>query len=226
MTDKSVPREIDRNSSALLLAGYGTATVVDACSQTCMLDVDWIALMPACSIAGPALTVRCIAGDNLSIHAAMAEVRAGDVMVITGGENSSVALVGDMIGTQLKARGAAGVLLNGPVRDIEALRKLELPVWARSIRPKGPVKQVYGSVGSDIIIAGVRIRSGDWVVLDADGAVLVPFESVHDAIDSARKRHDGEVSKRPRYAAGEIAADILDLHPLIESQRSSGKGQT
>lgn len=190
-----------------------------------MLDAAWIALMPERTVAGPAVTIRCVPGDNLSIHAAMDKLSPGDVMVIAGGESSSIALLGDMLGTQAKARGVAGVLLDGPVRDVQALCALGLPVWARSIRPKGPVKNEFGSVGEDVTITGVRIRSGDWMVLDVDGAVAVPAESVAGAIDSARARHDNESVKRERYAAGELSLDVLKLRPVIEAQRAKRAGE-
>jgi len=223
---KAVNTPQERESISAALVSFGTATVVDACAQASMLDAAWIALVPERAVAGPAVTIRCIPGDNLSIHAAMDQLSPGDIMVIAGAESSSIALLGDMLGTQAKARGVAGVLLDGPVRDVKALCALDLPVWARSIRPRGPVKKVFGSVGEDVTITGVCIRSGDWIVLDADGAVVVPAEAVGGAIDSARLRHDNEGVKRERYAAGELSLDVLRLRPVIEAQRAqSGRGR-
>ncbi|MES2536512.1 MAG: dimethylmenaquinone methyltransferase [Pseudomonadota bacterium] len=200
------------------LADCGAATVVDACADATMLDADWIVLLPQRTVAGPVLTVDCVAGDNLSIHAAIAELAPGEILVVAGGADSTIALLGDMIGTQLKARGAAGVLVDGPVRDIEALRALDLPVWARRIRPAGPVKKTFGAVGGDILVAGVYVRRGDWMVMDADGAVVLPATAVPGALESARKRQDGETEKRKRYAAGEISVDVLNLKALLAAQ--------
>src|SRR5579863_6554316 len=126
------------------LARLGSATVYEAGGRGGYIDADLHQAVPGSRAAGPARTVVCAQDDNLMVHAVMAEVQPGEVIVLTMPEPRPVALVGDLLATQAQAHGAAGMLIDGSVRDVEALAELDLPIWARWIRVKGATKDIPG----------------------------------------------------------------------------------
>jgi 4-hydroxy-4-methyl-2-oxoglutarate aldolase len=198
------------------LAELGSATVHEAAGRAPVVDVALIQIVPGSRAAGPARTVRCGQDDNLMVHAAVAEAEPGEVLVLTMPEARPVALVGDLLATQMKARGVAGLLVDAAVRDVEELRELGLPVWARYVRVSGAEKAVTGEIGQPVQVGGATIRQGDVVVLDADGAVVVVQERIADVLAAARERAAREVDKRAKLEAGELSYDLDNLRALVE----------
>ncbi len=198
------------------LAQLGSATVHEAAGRAPVVDVALIQIVPGSRAAGPARTVRCGQDDNLMVHAAVAEAEPGEVLVLTMPEPRPVALVGDLLATQMKTRGVAGLLVDAAVRDVEELRELGLPIWARHVRVSGAEKAVVGAIGEPVEIGGATIRQGDVVVLDADGAVIVAQERTADVLAAARERAAREVDKRAKLQAGELSYDLDNLRALVE----------
>jgi 4-hydroxy-4-methyl-2-oxoglutarate aldolase len=199
------------------LALLGTATVHEAARRAAVVDVPLHRIVPGSRAAGPARTVRCGQGDNLMVHAAVAEALPGEVLVLTMPEPAPVALVGDLLATQAKGRGVAAVLVDAAVRDLEELRELGLPIWARYVRVQGAEKSIPGTIGEAVEVGGATIRQGDVVVLDADGAVVVEHERVDDVLTAARERAERERDKRAKLQAGELSYDLDSLRRLVES---------
>jgi 4-hydroxy-4-methyl-2-oxoglutarate aldolase len=160
--------------------------------------------------------VRCGQSDNLMVHAAVAEAEPGEVLVLTMPEPAPVALVGELLATQARGRGVAAILVDAAVRDVEELRELGLPIWARYVRVNGADKRVAGSIGEPVEVGGATIRQGDAVVLDADGAVVVPRERVDEVLAAGRERAERERVKRAKLQAGELSYDLDDLRALVE----------
>jgi len=199
------------------LARLGVATVYEASGRCGLVDADLIQIVPGARAAGPARTARCGEGDNLMVHAAVAHARAGDVLVLTLPQPAPVTLVGDLLATQAKGRGVAALLVDAAVRDVDDLRRLGLPVWARFIRARGPDKDAVGALDEPVEVGGVTIRAGDVVVLDADGAVVVERERVHEVLEAARGRAARESEKRRRLESGELSYDLDGLRARVES---------
>lgn len=126
--------------------------------------------------AGPALTVEVRPGDNLMIHAALAVAKPGDVIVVDGKGDLSSALMGEIMSQQAVALGVAAVVIDGAVRDSEAIRVLGFPMFAAGLNPNGPTKSVAGRLNHPISIGGVTVRPGDLVVGDADGVTVIERE--------------------------------------------------
>jgi 4-hydroxy-4-methyl-2-oxoglutarate aldolase len=198
------------------LAQLGSATVHEAAGRAPVVDVALIQIVPGTRAAGPARTVRCGQDDNLMVHAAVAEADPGEVLVLTMPEPRPIALVGDLLATQMKARGVAALLVDAAVRDVEELRELGLPIWARHVRVSGAEKAVPGAIGEPVQVGGATIRQGDVVVLDADGVVVVAQERVADVLAAARARAAREVDKRAKLQAGELSYDLDNLRALVE----------
>ena len=198
------------------LARLGTATVHEAAGRAPVIDLPLIQIVPGSRAAGPARTVRCAQDDNLMVHAAVAEAEPGEVLVLTMPEPAPVALVGELLATQARGRGVAGILVDAAVRDVEELRELGLPVWARHVRVRGAEKRTPGAIGEPIDVGGASIRQGDAVVLDADGAVVVERERVEEVLAAALAREKAERAKRGKLEAGALSYDLDGLRQLVE----------
>jgi 4-hydroxy-4-methyl-2-oxoglutarate aldolase len=198
------------------LARLGSATVYEASGREGLVDVDLIQVLPGSRAAGPARTVRCGQGDNLMVHAVMAEVQAGEVLVLTMPEPEPVALVGELLATQAKACGAAGMLIDASVRDTEGLVELGLPIWARWVRVRGADKSAVGTIGEPVEVGGARIASGDVVVLDGDGAAIVSAGRVEEVMAAARERAERERVKRQELERGALSYDLDGLRKIVE----------
>jgi len=198
------------------LARLGSATVYEAAGREGMVDLDLVQVIPGSRAAGPARTVRCGQGDNLMVHAAMAALEPGEVLVLTMPEPEPVALVGDLLATQAKGRGAAAILIDAAVRDTEELRELGLPVWARWVRVRGAAKQSVGAIGEPVEVGGAAVATGDAVVLDADGATVVTANRLEEVLAASRERQEAEKVKRAKLEAGQLSYDLDGLRDLVE----------
>lgn len=198
------------------LAALGVATVHEAAGRTGIVDLALTRVVPGSRAAGPARTALCAPGDNTMVHALVAHARPGDVLVLTSTEPAPVAFVGDLLATQAAARGVAGMLVDGAVRDLDELAELGLPIWTRYVRAQGATKGEIGALDVPVVVGGVEIRPGDLVVMDSDGAVAVPADRVAEVLVAARERAERETAVRPRYRDGELSYDLQGLRALVE----------
>jgi 4-hydroxy-4-methyl-2-oxoglutarate aldolase len=202
------------------LRRLGTATVYEAAGREGLVDVGFEQIVPGSRAAGPARTVRCGQDDNLMVHAVMERVEPGDVLVLTMPEPQPVALVGELLATQAQRRGAAALLVDASVRDVEELREMGLPVWARWVRVRGADKGAVGSIDEAVQIGGAEIRPGDTVVLDADGVVVVRRERLEEVLAAARERAEREQAKQAKLSAGSLSYDLDGLRERVEGRLS------
>jgi 4-hydroxy-4-methyl-2-oxoglutarate aldolase len=198
------------------LARLGTATVHEAAGRAPVVDAPLVQVLPGSRAAGPARTVRCSQDDNLMVHAAVAEAEPGEVLVLTMPEPRPIALVGELLATQAKVAGVAALLVDAAIRDLEELRDVGLPIWARYVRVSGAEKRAPGVIGEPVEMGGAQIRQGDVVVLDADGAVIVERERVEEVLAAAQEREDREREKRAKLEAGALSYDLDGLRRVVE----------
>ena len=155
------------------LRGAPTSFVVDAMGGSGALD--WrIRPLVGRSLLGVALTCDCGAGDNLALIAAAGECEEGDVLVAATGGACGAAVTGDLLLGVARNRGAVGFVTNGVIRDLADLEALGMPVYARGASPNSPGRRGPGAVGLPIVCGGRSIASGDVIVGDRDGIVVVP----------------------------------------------------
>jgi 4-hydroxy-4-methyl-2-oxoglutarate aldolase len=197
------------------LAQLGSATVYEAGGRRGYVDLDLFQVVPGSRAAGPARTVRCGQDDNLMVHAVMAEVEPGEVIVLSMPDPRPVALVGELLATQAKAHGAAAMLVDASVRDIAELAELGLPIWARWVRVRGAAKDMPGTIGEPVNIGEAEIRQGDVLVLDADGVAVVEQERVEEVLSASRERAERERVKRAKLEAGELSFDLDGLRQRV-----------
>ena len=198
------------------LARLGVATVHEAAGRTGVLDVPLTQVVAGSRVAGPARIALCAAGDNTMVHAVVAHANPGDVLVLTSTDPAPVALVGELIATQAQTHGVAGILVDGAVRDLDELAAIGLPIWARFVRASGATKGEVGKLDVPVVIGGQTIRPGDLVVLDCDGAMVLPSEKVAEVLPLALERAERERVMRQRYASGELSYDVQGLRDLVE----------
>jgi 4-hydroxy-4-methyl-2-oxoglutarate aldolase len=200
------------------LARLGTATVFEASGREGLIDLDLTQVIPGSQAAGPARTVRCGQNDILMVHAVMDRLEAGDVLVLTMPEPEPIALLGELLATQAKLKGAAAVLVDAAVRDTEDLRELGLPVWARWIRVHGANRTEVGAIDEPVEMGGASIEPGDAVVLDTDGAVIVARVRIGDVLTASRERAENEREKREQFRSGVLSYDLYDLRRRFENE--------
>jgi 4-hydroxy-4-methyl-2-oxoglutarate aldolase len=198
------------------LARLGSATVYEAAGREGLVDLPLHRVVPGSRAAGRARPVMCGQDDNLMVHAAVAHARPGDVLVFTMPDPAPVALVGDLLATQARARGVAGVLVDGAVRDVDELVELGLPIWARWVRVRGAAKDVPGTIDEPIVVGGMRIEAGDAVVLDGDGVAVVPAARVDEVLEASLAREERERGKREQLRAGAVSYDLDGLRERVE----------
>ena len=198
------------------LAALGVATVHEAAGRIGVIDLPLIRVVPGSRVAGPARTALCMPGDNTMVHALVAHARPGDVLVLTTAEPAPVAFVGDLLATQAQAQGVAGILVDGAVRDLDELAELGLPIWTRFVRAQGATKGDVGKLDVPVVVGGAEIRPGDLVVMDCDGAVVVPADRVDEMLPAARERAERETAVRQRYRDGDLSYDLQGLRALVE----------
>jgi 4-hydroxy-4-methyl-2-oxoglutarate aldolase len=156
------------------------------------------------------------------VPAAIASARPGDILVMRMPESRPVSLLGELLATQCRARGVAGVLVDAAIRDVEAIRALGLPVWSRYVRARSASKTHVGTLDEPLDFGGTTIAAGDLVVLDGDGALAVAAERVAAVVAAAAKREAAEVDKRRRYANGELSYDLDGLRAIVEGAARPG----
>lgn len=198
------------------LARLGAATVYEAAGRRGLVDASFRQLIPGSRACGPARTVRCGQNDNLMVHAAMARLEPGEVLVLTMPEPAPVALIGDLLVTQARARGAVAVLNDAAARDTEELAAMGLPVWTRYVRSRGATKTTVGELDVPVVVGGCSISPGDLVVLDADGVTVVPAARAASVLEASLAREEKERVKRERLQAGELSYDMDGLRAVVE----------
>jgi len=170
-----VVTDIQRVEAAVVeqARGFASSILADVAGRRGGLSGRIAPLAPSMRFAGPAITVEVRPGDNLMIHAALAIARPGDVIVVDGKGDLSSALMGEIMSQQAMALGVAAVVIDGAVRDSEAIRELGFPMFAAGYNPNGPTKSVAGRLNHPISIGGVAVHPGDLVVGDADGVTVI-----------------------------------------------------
>jgi 4-hydroxy-4-methyl-2-oxoglutarate aldolase len=192
-----VIRHVERVSPDIVdrAAKFPSSILADVAGRRGALSGRIAPLSPSMAFAGPAITVELRPGDNLMIHAALALAQPGDVIVVDGKGDLSSALMGEIMCQQAVALGVAAVVIDGAVRDSEAIRTLGFPMYAAGLNPNGPTKSVPGRLNHPISIGGVSVKPGDLVVGDADGVTVIEREKAAAMLPLAEKKVADETKR-------------------------------
>jgi 4-hydroxy-4-methyl-2-oxoglutarate aldolase len=166
---------------------------------------------PGAAVAAPAFAVVCASGDNLAVHAAVAEAPAGSVLCVQVEGQQQLGWWGEVLTTGAQARGLAGLVIDACVRDVDALERLRFPVFSIGIALPGAQKVGPGRIGGDAMVGDVRIETGDVVVGDRDGVVAISASQL-DAVQAAGEaRATKEADYFEQLRAGRTTVELLDL---------------
>lgn len=147
-------------------------------------------------MAGYAITVKARAGDNLMLHAALNMATENDVIVVSNEGDRSRALMGEIMASYAHCtKKIAGIVLDGPIRDLDALSMMDFPIFATGANPAGPFKLGPGEVNTPIAVGGVAVCPGDLIVGDADGVIVVPLNDAAALLDKATEYSKLDASK-------------------------------
>lgn len=202
------------------LGAAPTTVVADAMDRSGSVDARIHHVGGPQRLAGRAFTVLAFPGDNLAVSQALGVAPPGSVLVVSvgGPPADGYALVGEFVAMEAARRGLLGFVVDGPVRDVEELRAGPVGVFARAVCARGPVKATGGRLGWPIALGGVAVLTGDIVVADADGVVVVPARVAVTVAEAVAVRLAAEVETRRRLRGGETLAAVQGFasypHPL------------
>jgi len=168
-------------------------------------------ISPGTKAVGPAVTVRAYPGDWAKPVQAVDRARPGDVIVISAG-GLGPALWGELATHSAIQRGVAGVIIDGAARDTGDIRALGFPLWARRVMSHAGEPKGLGEIGVPLVVEGVRILPGDWIVADADGVIVVPANRAVEMANHAMDCLEKENRIREEIRAGRTTlAEVTEL---------------
>lgn len=218
MTGCKINLDFKRADKALIdeLKNFAVANIDDNMSRTAALSAD---IRPRnCSpLFGSAFTVRVAPGDNLFFHEAMELAQPGDVIMIDAGGFLNRAIFGEIMVTFCRKRGFNGIVVDGSIRDSEAISKLtDFAVYSKGITPNGPYKNGPGEIGTVITVGGKVVKPGDIVIGDADGVVVIDPADAPAIIEATKKTQEKEsktleyLNKNGKYKTHDFMKPILE----------------
>ncbi|MET0974459.1 MAG: RraA family protein [Leifsonia sp.] len=202
----STTNTTDQLSTLLTL---GASTVYEGSGQDWWVDPRIRPAWSGARIVGPAFTVKLGFGDNLAIQHAVREAPAGSVLVVDG-DNGEFGHWGGILTEIAVLRGLAGLVIYGTVRDIDEIELIGFPVFSTGIAMRHAKKSDPGTIGGEISLAGRVVHTGDIVVADADGVVIVPQDSLESALANAQARHERERIRIATIKGGDVPAILSD----------------
>jgi regulator of RNase E activity RraA len=198
--------DISRTPDELLaqFRGLGTGPVCDALGRFAAMDYEIKPLDPAMELVGSALTVWTRPCDNLAIYKALEMAQPNDVLVIAIHGYTTNSVWGELTTLIGRARGLAGVVTDGMVRDSREIIEIGLPVFARGLTPNSPFKDGPAKINVPVTCGGIIVQPGDILVGDADGIVVVPQEQAEPVLERVSAVHAKEAAIRAEIEAGAI----------------------
>jgi RraA family protein len=148
-------------------------------------------------MAGPAVTIKAAPGDNLMAHKALATAEPGSILVIDAGGDLTNAILGERMIEVAVHRKLGGIIVNGAIRDADALKTMPIAVFAAGVTHRGPYKNGPGEINYPIAIDGLVISAGDLIVGDEDGFVCIPFADIPTVCVDAEKKFKKETDNSP-----------------------------
>lgn len=180
-------------------APFPVANIGDAMERLNMCDAGIAPLNSGMHFVGFALPVQVTAGDNAAVITCLDYIQPGDVIMINGMGHTGRALVGEQLTQRFQHAGAAAQVVDGAVRDRKVIESTGFPTFCRGISPAGPYKNGPGVIGEPVAIGGVVCCTGDIVVGDDDGLIIIPFRRAEEVLQKVK-----EVAKREAEMTAEV----------------------
>lgn len=216
----TIRRDFERPPPELVqaFAGVPTGHLVDAMEGRGTLHHSIQALLPAkASLLGVAVTCHCGPADNLAVFGALDIARRGDVVVAAADGFMKTSVTGDLLLGMARNKGVAGFVTDGLVRDVAGIEAVGLPVYCAGVTANSPARNGPGTVGFPVVLGDAVVNSGDLLVGDRDGVVVVP-----------RLQADSVLARLPAIRAAEQALEAkvragLELPDFVRDVLRSGR---
>lgn len=212
--DAPMPAVKDRGSieaeTRQLLTRVSTPNISDAMHRKGAMH-GLFSVNPGLKMVGPAITVQTFEGDWAKTVEAIDTAQSGDVIVIYNGGSDQVAPWGELATLSCLNKGVAGVVIDGAVRDIDDIRRLEFPVYARAVVPNAGEPKGFGEINAEISCAGQTVLPGDYIVGDDNGIVVVPKERAYEIARRSVEVEKNESRIRDEITKGSTLSNILRL---------------
>jgi 4-hydroxy-4-methyl-2-oxoglutarate aldolase len=166
---------------------------------------------PGATVAGPAFTAACAPADNLAIHVAVTLAPHGSVLVADASAVPERGYWGEVLTTGAQARGLVGLVIDGCVRDVTALAAHGWGTFSTGLALPGATKKEPCEVGGPVTVGGVTVHTGDWVVGDADGVVVIRADELGAVVEAGQARAEAEQELFAHLRAGATTVELLGL---------------
>jgi 4-hydroxy-4-methyl-2-oxoglutarate aldolase len=217
--------KLDHETAVNRFLGFDPATLYEAAGHRGMVDP---AIRPAWAgarLCGVVATAACPPGDNLMLHQAVAAATPGVIIVATLGGYMLTGAWGEILTVAAQSAGVIGLAVDGAVRDIEAIAGHEFPIFSRGLAIGSCTKERFGTLNAPIQFGGVTVRSGDIIVGDSDGLVIVDQDHADAVYEAAAGRRQKEADIMEELRRGRTTIEILGLPPLA-TNGGPGRGQS
>ena len=162
-------------------------------------------------LVGKAVTVQTFEGDWAKPVEATDVAKRGEVIVVYAG-SKDVAIWGELASWSCRQKGIAGVVIDGAVRDVAEIRRIRFPVFAKYVVPNAGEPKGFGELNAEIQCGGQEVNSGDWIIGDDDGVVVVPKGHAYEIARRAKEGWKNEERIREEIKSGKTLSQVLDLH--------------
>ncbi len=200
------------------LKGLQTGQAVDAMDGRGALDASIKPLDPKCAtILGTAITCETGPNDNLAILGALSLAKPGDVLISATEGFTHSAVFGDNTALMAKGKGLAGIVIDGMMRDLAGLLPVGIPLFCRGITPNSCVRSGPGRVGLPIVAGGLTIHSGDVVIGDCDGIVIIPQTELDRLLPRIDAILEAEAATQQKIKSG--FTNLGGIEDLLKSSK-------
>jgi 3-hexulose-6-phosphate synthase / 6-phospho-3-hexuloisomerase len=202
-------KSLDKEIHSLFMQ-VSTPNISDAMHRKGALP-GMISLCGNVKMAGKAVTVHTIAGDWAKPVEAIEIAEPGSVIVINNDGSVHVAPWGELATLSCMKKGIAGVVIDGAVRDIDDIRSMKFPLFARAVVPNAGEPKGFGEINTEIQCCGQFIHPGDWIVGDESGVVVIPRERAYEVARRALEVKKTEARIREEIRRGSTLSVVSEL---------------
>jgi len=206
--------------SAELLAklhGISVSQLADCFGPSCPIEIGIRPLDIEFRICGPARTVRCEPGENLTLHHALHLAHPGEVLVASG--SPDYGLWGELMSTSAKSRGLKGTVIDGAARDPVEIKTSGYCVFSRCIHPRKALKDRYGDVDVPVHCGSLVVNPGDIIVADANGIIAFPADRLTEAVRLGLELVQNEKDLMEQFRNGQTIFEIAGLDRFVPKEK-------
>lgn len=212
-------REMPDHEVMMQFKSIPASNTADVMGRSCAMNprIHLVSKPKEQMMVGPAFTVKCRAGDNLALHAALNLCSEGDVLVVSNEEDGTRALMGEVMMAYLMCtKKVAGIVIDGPIRDIDEIGNWDFPVYCTGTTPGGPYKEGPGEINVPISCGGISVDPGDIILADPDGIICIPRRDAAAVLEDAKKFQEADEKKL--IAARNGTANRAWVEKLLEEK--------